>query len=76
MAWAKYVLDKDQQDRPTVVVKALVTDGGSCYYCFRGWHTIYKSRFTLTQYRGEVFHVVPLLVAAVVSSLARSVRLS
>ena len=39
IAWAKYVPDKDAAEGKvviTVVVSvALITDGSSCYYCFR-----------------------------------------
>ena len=73
MAWAKYVLDKETEKVGlTVVCIALVTDGSSCYYCFRGWHTIYRQRWTLTKYRAEVTFLVPL-IAAVVSYLDRCV---
>ena len=66
MAWGKYVLDREGGRTLVMVAVVLVTDGASCYYCFRGWHTIYKSQFTLTQYRGEVPVLIPQLAAAAV----------
>ena len=54
MAWAKYIVDKHGRVELVIVTVHLVTDGGSCYYCFRGWHTIYKCQFTLTKFRNEV----------------------
>ena len=62
IAWAKYNLDKDAAEGKVAIVVAvsveLMTDGSSCYYCFRGWHTIYRGSFTLTQYRAEVTFLI------------------
>ena len=61
IAWAKFAVDKDAKATRVIVAVQLVTDGQSCYYCFRGWHIIFRTQYTLTLFRVEVAACHPSL---------------
>ena len=55
MAWARYVED----EQVSIVVRRssdrqwLVSDGSTCWYCFRGWNVIWKHEYTLAKFKEE-----------------------
>ena len=40
-------------DQRRMITIFLVTDGGSCWYCFRIWATVYRSRWSLTEFKEQ-----------------------